>query len=644
MYYYDVMVRSERYRRRTPLTYSSAERLSVGQLIRVPLQRQSIDGVVLGVSKSRPQGVKSIERIHNLAPLPPQLLQLGQWLVDYYRSASGAVGSVLLPAAIPLRLSELPAAKAPAPAEPSLPALTTEQRQAIKTIESSGSYVLHGRTGSGKTRIYQELVLRTLHAGKSSIILSPEISLTSQLSAEFERIAPGRVITLHSQLSAAARLVGWRRISETKQPVIIVGARSAIFSPVHDLGLIVIDEFHEPAYKQEQEPRYQTTRVAATLAKLHHASLVYGSATPPVGDYFLAEHTNTPVIRLTTQAVQHNVVDKTTIVDLKNRDNFSRSSILSDTLLESISASLGRKEQALLYLNRRATARISLCLHCGWQAVCPNCDVPLAYHGDSHQLQCHSCNYHNNALSACPLCGHTELAYRGVGTKAVVDEATRLFPGARIMRFDSDNIAGERFVDHYLSVKSGEVDILVGTQTLAKGLDLPHLSTLGVLTADSSLQMPDYTASERTYQLIRQVLGRVGRGHLQGSTIIQTFNPANPLLEWAKNDDWQSFYDAEIKERQLFHYPPYYQLLTIRCRRATAASAEKACQKLIAHISEKFNEIEINGPAPSFHERSSAGYSWQIVVKSATRARLLEVVDNLPSTVTSYDLDPLNLL
>jgi primosomal protein N' (replication factor Y) len=212
------------------------------------------------------------------------------------------------------------------------------------------------------------------------------------------------------------------------------------------------------------------------------------------------------------------------------------------------------------------------------------------------------------------------------------------------MRFDSDNITSERFDKHYQAVKTGGVDILVGTQTLAKGLDLPLLSTLGVVTADSSLQMPDYTATERTYQLIRQVLGRVQRGHRTSTAIIQTFNPDNPLLTWAIGDNWQDFYNSELSERRSFHYPPFYHLLTIRCRRATAASAEKACQKLVDQLATVFPDVEVNGPAPSFHERSSAGFSWQIVAKSTSRGQLLALIDQLPSTVTSYDIDPLNLL
>jgi primosomal protein N' (replication factor Y) len=642
MYYYDVLVRSERYRRRTPLTYGSAERLLVGQIVRVPMQRQLVDGVVVGTSKQKPAGIKPIQLVHDLSPLPKELLQLGQWLMEYYRSAAGAVGGALLPASIPQKLPPLaPIQNGKAIA---LPPLTEDQRSVVKSIGTTGSYVLHGRTGSGKTRIYQELTERALSSGKSVIILSPEISLTSQLAASFSDLGPHKVVTLHSQLTGAQRLAIWRRIASSDEPLIIIGARSAIFSPVHNLGLIVIDEFHEPAYKQEQEPRYQTTRVAAKLAQLHGAALIYGSATPTVGDYYLAEQTKSPILRLTKHAVQNNVVAATTIIDLKNRGSFSRSSILSDELLSALSGSLGRHEQSLLYLNRRATARVSLCLYCGWQAVCPNCDVPLAYHGDAHQLRCHSCNYHTQAVSACPICRHTELAYRGVGTKALVEEAARLFPGARIMRFDSDNVVSERFDKHYEAVKSGKVDILVGTQTLAKGLDLPLLSTLGVVTADSSLQMPDYTATERTYQLIRQVLGRVQRGHRTSTAVIQTFNPENPLLTWAINDEWEDFYNSELNERRTFHYPPFYHLLTIRCRRATAASAEKACQKLVDQLAAVFPGLEVNGPAPSFHERSSAGYSWQIVVKSVSRRQLLEVIDQLPSTVTSYDIDPLNLL
>jgi primosomal protein N' (replication factor Y) len=642
MYYYDVLVRSERYRRRTPLTYSSAKRLAAGQIVRVPMQRQFVDGVIIGVSKQKPAGIKPIERTYDLSPLPPELIQLGRWLIEYYRSAAGAVGGVLLPAAIPQKLPSLITPKAGT--ETALAPLTNEQQTVVNAIGKTGSYVLHGRTGSGKTRVYQELAQQSLNSGKSVIILSPEISLTSQLAASFAELGSNRVVTLHSQLSAAQRLAIWRRISASQEPLIIIGARSAIFSPVNKLGLIVIDEFHEPAYKQEQEPRYQTTRVAAKLAQLHGATLVYGSATPTVNDYFLAEQTKSPILRLTKHAVQNNVVATTTLVDLKQRDEFSRSPILSNALLDAISGSLAKHEQSLLYLNRRATARVSLCLNCGWQAVCPNCDVPLAYHGDTHQLRCHSCNYHTSAMSACPRCQHTELAYRGVGTKALVDEAARLFPGARIMRFDSDNIVSERFDRHYQTVKAGGVDILVGTQTLAKGLDLPLLSTLGVVTADSSLQMPDYTATERTFQLIRQVLGRVQRGHRASTAVIQTFNPDSPLLGWAIKDQWKDFYNSELSERRAFHYPPYYHLLTIRCRRATAASAERSCQKLIDHLAATFPDLEVNGPAPSFHERSSAGYSWQIVVKSAKRSQLLAVIDQLPSTVTSHDIDPLNLL
>lgn len=642
MYLYDILVRSERYRRRTPLTYGSTQRLDIGQVVRVPMQRQLVDGVVVAVGQHKPTGIKAVNRIHDLPLLPTELLQLGQWLIEYYRAAAGAVGSVLLPAAIPQKLPVLPAGSIEK--KTALPPLTLEQKTVLAQIDSSGSYVLHGRTGSGKTRIYQELGQRALASGKSVIILSPEISLTAQLAASFAALGSHQVITLHSQLTAAERLAIWRRVASAKEPLVVVGARSAIFSPVHNLGLIVIDEFHEPAYKQEQEPRYQTTRVAAKLARLHGAVLVYGSATPTVGDYNLATQTGTPILQLTTHAIKNNVVAHTTLVDLKHKADFSRSSIISDPLLAAISTSLGKHEQSLLYLNRRATARVSLCRNCGWQAVCPNCDVPLAYHGDTHQLRCHSCNYHTTALSACPVCHHTELAYRGVGTKALVDEAARLFPGARIMRFDSDNTTSERFTRHYQTVRDGAVDILVGTQTLAKGLDLPLLSTLGVITADSSLQMPDYTATERTYQLIRQVLGRVQRGHRESTAVIQTFNPSNPLLAWAIRGEWKDFYNTELLERRTFHYPPFYHLLTIRCRRATAASAEKACQKLVDSLTAIFPGLEVNGPAPSFHERTSAGFSWQIVVKSTKRSQLLGVVDKLPSTVTSYDIDPLNLL
>jgi primosomal protein N' (replication factor Y) len=454
-----------------------------------------------------------------------------------------------------------------------------------------------------------------------------------------------RVLVVHSAMTNAERFRIWRQVAAAQGPLILIGPRSVLFSPLPNIGLIVVDEAHEPAYKQEQEPRYHANRLAGFLAQQHKATLVLGSATPSIGDYYLAEQKQRPIVRLEQLAKASEHTYRSVVVDLKDREHFTKSPHISNELIESISGSLSRHEQSLLYLNRRGTARVSLCQNCGWQSTCPNCDLPLTYHGDVHQLLCHVCGYKAATPTSCPVCNHTDIVFKSVGTKAIVEDVGRLFPDARIMRFDSDNLKADRFENHYQAAHEGKIDILIGTQTLAKGLDLPLLSTLGVIGADTSLQMPDFTASERTYQLINQVTGRVQRGHRTATAIIQTYEPASPLLKAALDDNWPAFYAEESEERRLFNYPPFCYLLRITCRRASAKSAEQACEKVRAGILQEHpGAVEIDGPAPALHERFKETYTWQLVIKSRSRARLLAIVDALPSTVTSYDLDPVNLL
>jgi primosomal protein N' (replication factor Y) len=646
MHYYHVWVRSNRFRGTHALTYSSLEKIAPGSLVRVPLQKETVHGVVVEQT-TKPRNIrgqlKDIEAVLPLPPLPPALMRSATWLQGYYRASIGSVAQTIIPAGIPQKIAELPEISEPLK-QPDLPPLSPEQQSVLPNFESTGSYILHGRTGSGKTRLYQELAWRELSAGRSVMILSPEISLTSQLAASFKSFGEERVLVLHSAMTNAERFKAWRKIASATTPLVLIGPRSVLFSPVRKLGLVVVDESHEPSYKQEQEPRYHATRFAAYLASVHKATLILGSATPSVVDYYVAQEKNRPIVRLQTLAkpTEHKLVR--TVVDLKNREHFTRSPHLSNPLIESIYRSLSVGEQTLLYLNRRGTARVSLCQNCGWQSMCPNCDLPLTYHGDVHRLRCHVCNFSTSTPTSCPVCKHADIIFKSVGTKAIVDEVQRLFPDSKIMRFDSDNAKDDRFENHYAAAVSGEIDILIGTQTLAKGLDLPLLSTLGVIGADSSLQMPDYTASERTYQLINQVLGRVQRGHRASQAIIQTYEPESVLLHAALEDNWPEFYQNEITERESFMYPPFCYLLKITCRRASARSAETACNKIKDLILASHTGIEVDGPAPALHERFKESYTWQIVIKSKQRSQLLAILDELPSTVTSFDIDPVNLL
>lgn len=645
MFYYLVWVRSNRYHGSDPLTYASKKPLKTGTIVQVEMQKELVMGVVSGPADTPKFKTKPIAQIYDLPPLPTHLLKLADWIKSYYPAPLGILTQQLLTAQ--LTKKHLESAETTNLSEPNLsdlPPLTTEQESALETIAKRDTYILHGKTGSGKTRIYIELAARAISTGRSAIVLTPEISLTSQLAGNFARVFGNRVVVMHSNQTPAERQKVWLACLRATEPLIVIGPRSALFAPIQNLGLLVIDEAHEAAYKQEQSPQYLTSRVAATLTSLTKSSLILGSATPSVADYYLAENKGKPIIRLSqiAKAGEHSEV-QINIVDRKNHDLFSRSPFISLDLIKAMEDTLKRGEQTLLYLNRRGTARLILCESCGWQAVCPRCDVPLTYHGDTHNLRCHSCDHSEKSPTSCPNCDHTNIMYKTAGTKAIVAEAERLFPSAKVARFDTDNTKAERFEQHYESIKEGQVDILVGTQLLAKGLDLPKLSTLGILLADTSLYMPDYTAEERTYQLITQVLGRIGRGHVKGKAFIQTYHPEHPALTDAINDDYANLYQRELEERKSFMFPPYCYLMKITVRRASLKSVESAAEQVKQLVQTGGFKVRIEGPAPAFYERFQNKYQWQLVIKAKDRNELLNIIKVLPAN-SSYDIDPIDLL
>ena len=645
MYYYFVWVRSNRYHGQEPLTYSSQGHLAQGSIVQVELQKELVLGVVSGPTTQPRFQTKMIARSFNVPPIPPHLLRLAGWVLNYYPAPLGIVAQQLLPAALSEKLLANPAVEAFAkPNLKSLPALTKEQSDALQAMRQRDTYLLHGTTGSGKTRLYIELAANSINSGKSAIILTPEISLVTQLAENFRQVFGQRVIIMHSQQTPLERQKAWLMCLQSVEPVIMIGPRSALFSPINKLGLIVLDEAHEGAYKQEQAPQYQTGRVASYLAGLTRASLVLGTATPSVSDYYLAEQKNKPIITLTKLAPSgpHSAAE-VVVVDRKDHSLFNRSPFLSQVLIQDIEQALSRGEQSLLYLNRRGTARLVLCENCGWQAMCPHCDVPLTYHGDQHQLRCHSCSHRQPSPTSCPICGHPSVLFKTAGTKAIVSEVERLFPQARVARFDTDNNKEERFEQHYETVKAGSLDIIVGTQLLAKGLDLPKLSTLGILLADTSLYLPDFSAQERTFQLISQVLGRVGRGHIAGRAIIQTYHPDHPVLIDAIQGNYHKFYERELSERRQFLFPPFCYLLKVTVRRASIHAAELAAQNLKEDILNSGVRVRVEGPAPAFYERAQNKYQWQLVIKSLQRQELIKVIARLPKNC-SYDIDPLDLL
>lgn len=645
MQYYEVLVASQRYHGNGPLTYGATEQLSPGTVVAVPLQQQVVLGVIQQAVPAPSFKTKMVQRIISTRPMPTQLVTLSTWLREYYPAPLGSIMQLALPNTLlqTSRGTQTPVdINQPIP----LPPLTSEQAVALHTLVSSParSALLHGNTGSGKTRLYLELAKRTIAEGKSCMVLTPEIGLTPQLVQQFEAAFPGQTVTVHSTLTAAQRRNTWHRINNSTTPLIIIGPRSALFSPVHSLGYIIIDEAHDTAYKQEQAPYYQATRVAGTLAGLHDAKVVLGSATPLAADYFAFISKSLPIVRMTQPAVRSSANPTLThLVSLRERQLFSQSEWLSTTLIEAMQRALNEGTQCLLFLNRRGTARIVLCQSCGWQAECPNCDLPLTYHADNHVLRCHTCGHTQKPLTICPDCGSSDIVFKSIGTKAIAMEVARLFPKARVARFDSDNTKADSVEQQYALVHSGAVDILIGTQLLSKGLDLPRLSMVGVVMADTSLSFPDYTADERTYQMINQVIGRVGRGHVAGTVVLQTYHPDNPVLQHAIRNDYAAFYAQQIKEREQFMFPPFCYILKIEIVRKQRAAAQRNAEAIYQKLVSAGLALLISQPMPAFTERASNEYRWQIIVKAKQRPLLLRAIALLPPQCT-YDIDPSHLL
>ena len=449
-------------------------------------------------------------------------------------------------------------------------------------------------------------------------------------------------------MTASQRNLAWRNILFSTKPLVIIGPRSALFMPVTELGLVIIDECHEPSYHQDQSPRYSTVTVASKLAQLAKCRLILGSATPPVSDYYLAEHLHRPIVIMDQLAKPDAIRPTTKIVDLTKPDNFrSESDLFTIPLLTAMRQALSRHRQILLFHNRRGTAGLALCQNCGWTALCPNCFTPLTLHHDKYQLICHICGHHQQPPLTCPDCHQPNITYKGIGTKRIEEEVRRLFPVAKLRRFDGDTLRGEAVQDVYHELRAGTTDIIIGTQTIAKGLDLPHLAVVGIVQADAGLSLPDFSAGERTFQLIAQACGRVGRGNQATTAIIQTYQPQAPAVRYGANQDYAKFYKEELARRQQGHFPPFSYLLQITCSYKTERGATTAISRLASKLRQRLPAgAKLLGPSPAWHERTRSGYRWQIVIRSGKRHILVDIAKQIKSSGGKWQvkLDPISLL
>ena len=531
-----------------------------------------------------------------------------------------------------------------------------------RTDKNKGNHVflLHGVTGSGKTEVYLQAIAHALEQGKGAIVLVPEISLTPQTVERFKaRFSHGPLQTLvavlHSHLSSGERHDEWHKIRQGRARIVI-GARSAVFAPVDPLGLVIVDEEHEHSYKQEEAPRYNARDLAVVRGQQEGAVVVLGSATPCMESYYNVQRKKYFLLSLTERADEKNM-PIVRIVDMRNASSKGKGiSIFSPQLHEAILQRLEKKEQVMLFLNRRGWSSSLQCPECGFVAECPNCSVSLTYHRSAQQLMCHICGHIDSAPSKCPEqnCGNASIRYSGLGTEKVEAALDKNFPSARVKRMDSDTLKRKEDYRRILGdFRSGKIDILVGTQMIAKGLHFPNVTLVGIIHADLSLHIPDFRAGERTFQLLTQVAGRAGRGDVEGEVYVQSFTPFHPAIQYARRHDYIGFYDQEIEFRQELHYPPVGRvaLLTLRGRsedrvRFFADHLRKEMDLLAIQL----GDIVVAGPAPAPLLRAENFYRYQIMIRTprmpqlsrqlSTKFDSLKIPEDLRLII---DIDPVSL-
>ena len=746
-----------------PLIYkvpdSLWEQIGPGMRVLIPLGKRKVTGVVLELLRETvlPETRAILDLLDERPIVDSALLQLSQWVAQYYLATLGEVFATVLPPSLrtetqrtillkpgPVSVCEalekrildrlrqskgkisvkrltreltganlygvierlksmgaieirerLPSHRsrsekifletdsAPALETPSRLALHTEQEQALRKIEDRlreggfETFLLHGVTGSGKTEVYLRAMEQARRAGRGSLILIPEISLTPQLIDRLNVRFPGRVGILHSALSGPERWAQWWRIVRSNVDV-VVGARSAVFAPLANLGLIIVDEEHDPSYKQEEGLRYNGRDVAVVRGKLSACPVILGSATPAIESYQNSLEGRYRLLEM-TQRVQRRPLPSIETVDLRLKSNWSQPPsegkapwstrsmparsgehrMISDRLAGFLKKNYQAARQSLIFLNRRGFANFLQCAFCGYVLRCSYCSVTLTLHKQQKSVSCHHCNFHQPVTALCPECGNLTLLGVGVGTEQIEEALHRLLPEARIARMDRDTTskrgAHEELIRRW---EKGEIDILVGTQMITKGHDVAGVTLVGALLADLSLNLPDFRSGERTFQLLSQVAGRSGRGDEPGNVIIQTYAPDHYAIQHLIHHDYKGFFDAEINFRRALNYPPFSRLVCLRLEGPKLEQVEKKAIMLGATLREKtlhnsrFREkIEILGPAPAPIEKLRNRYRWQLLLKGKQSSSLLELAkhaqEELPrsrSLRLHVDVDPYNML
>ena len=538
--------------------------------------------------------------------------------------------------------------------------LNAEQQVAVETIlqsvqeQQSQTYLLEGITGSGKTEVYLQVIAEVLNQGKTAIMLVPEISLTPQMVQRFKSRFGEHVAVMHSGLSQGEKYDEWRKI-ERGEAEVVVGARSAIFAPIENIGVIIVDEEHEASYKQEETPRYHARDLAIWRSEYHHCPVVLGSATPSLESRARAQKNVYQRLRLTQRANQAATLPTIDVVDMRQEVENGNVSSFSMSLQEKLQERLEKNEQSVLLLNRRGYSSFVMCRDCGYVLPCPNCDISLTLHMDSKTIKCHYCGHEERIPYRCPNCGQDKIRYYGTGTQKVEEELQTLLPDSRILRMDVDTTRRKGAHEKILrTFGEGQADILLGTQMIAKGLDFPNVTLVGVLNADTALNLPDFRSSERTFQLLTQVSGRAGRAEKPGEVIIQSFNPEHYAIQLAKAQDYEDFYTKEMYIRHRGDYPPYYFTVQITASHPEENEAAKQMFQIATKLKQGLSpQAILLGPTPNAIMRVNNRYFYQVIIKYKQEPMLQPLLKEILTDTQratarglklSIDAEPMNFI
>ena len=538
--------------------------------------------------------------------------------------------------------------------------LNAEQQVAVETIlqsvqeQQSQTYLLEGITGSGKTEVYLQVIAEVLNQGKTAIMLVPEISLTPQMVQRFKSRFGEHVAVMHSGLSQGEKYDEWRKI-ERGEAEVVVGARSAIFAPIENIGVIIVDEEHEASYKQEETPRYHARDLAIWRSEYHHCPVVLGSATPSLESRARAQKNVYQRLRLTQRANQAATLPTIDVVDMRKEVENSNVSSFSMSLQEKLQERLEKNEQSVLLLNRRGYSSFVMCRDCGYVLPCPNCDISLTLHMDSKTMKCHYCGHEERIPYRCPNCGQDKIRYYGTGTQKVEEELQTLLPESRILRMDVDTTRRKGAHEKILrTFGEGQADILLGTQMIAKGLDFPNVTLVGVLNADTALNLPDFRSSERTFQLLTQVSGRAGRAEKPGEVIIQSFSPEHYAIQLAKAQDYEDFYTKEMYIRHRGDYPPYYFTVQITASHPEENEAAKQMFQIATKLKQGLSpQAILLGPTPNAIMRVNNRYFYQVIIKYKQEPMLQPLLKEILTDTQratarglklSIDAEPMNFI